>query len=271
MSLGQETTATLQPQSEWVDQRRLVAALVATALLTVAFWRRRDLAAGLKIAWDAGKQRALALAAGATIGTRAVQYTPYVIEAAAAEGLSVLSILALGARESRWGGALDPPGPEGVGDKAPRGERDPPGYGLDGRRGWGYGLMQIDVGSFPDFVSSGKWRDARENIHKGAAVLAAKMRYLAATPKTPSVTLSEFDARRRGVAPGVYRDPRPLRGDLLLRASLAAYNTGELNVLKSVAVGVDPDVTTAGGNYSGDVVGRAQTLASRFAAEGGTA
>ena len=70
MSLGQETTATLQPQSEWVDQRRLVAALVATALLTVAFWRRRDLAAGLKIAWDAGKQRALALAAGATIGTR---------------------------------------------------------------------------------------------------------------------------------------------------------------------------------------------------------
>ena len=42
-----------------------------------------------------------------------------------------------------------------------------------------------------------------------------------------------------------------------MAASLAAYNTGGGNVVKSIKAGMDADSTTAGGDYSRDVLGRA--------------
>jgi len=250
-------------------KRLIIGGVGLTALVT--FFGRRQIGAGLMVAWDSAKQQALAAAAGASLGARVVPWVPWIIEAASAEGVSVFALLALGDRESRWGAALTPPGPTGVGDKAPRGDRQPPALGPGGVRGWGYGLMQIDYESFPEFVTSGAYADPRKNIRKGASVLAGKMKYLALTPKTPTVTLTESQASRRGVRPGVYPDPRPLSGDALLRAGLAAYNTGEGNVLKSVAAGMAPDRTTTGADYGTDVIERAQALASRFVAEGGSA
>ena len=47
-----------------------------------------------------------------------------------------------------------------------------------GDGGHGYGLMQIDDRSYPDFIKSGDWKDPRENIFKGAEVLDEKFRYI---------------------------------------------------------------------------------------------
>src|SRR5215210_2612007 len=49
-----------------------------------------------------------------------------------------------------------------------------------GDGGHGYGLMQIDDRSYPDFIRSGDWKDPRKNIFKGAEVLDEKFRYISA-------------------------------------------------------------------------------------------
>lgn len=71
------------------------------------------------------------------------------------------SIMAgMGSRESHWGLALTPPGPNGTGD-----------------HGHGRGLLQIDDRWHVPFVQSGRWADARENIIYGGAVLKNCMAY----------------------------------------------------------------------------------------------
>ena len=67
------------------------------------------------------------------------------------------------------------------------------------------------------------------------------------------------------MSPGDYPDPRPLKGDLLTRAAVAAYNTGEGNVLMSVAAGVEPDATSTGGDYGESVLASALDYVTRFA------
>jgi len=99
-----------------------------------------------------------------------------------------------------------------------------------GDGGHGRGIMQIDDRSFPDFANSGRWRDPRLNILMGARVLSGKQRFLS----------------QRGV-----------EGDLLRRGSVAAYNSGEGNVLRAIRRGLSVDAFTAHQNYSADVLGRA--------------
>ncbi len=79
-----------------------------------------------------------------------------------------------------------------------------------------------------------------------------------------TVTLSASQASKRGVAAGQYPDPRPLTGELLGRAVIAAYNTGEGNVLMSVACGKDPDVTTTRANYASAALSMLDSIASTF-------
>jgi hypothetical protein len=62
-----------------------------------------------------------------------------------------------------------------------------------------------------------------------------------------NVNVGPMAASKRGVSPGQYKDPRPLNSDVLLKSAVAGYNTGDLNVLISLAVGLNGDYTTTPG------------------------
>lgn len=161
-------------------------------------------------------------------------------------------VFALGDRESRWGDALD--------------------ENLKGDSGHGHGLMQIDDRSWGLWLASHLWTDPYTNVTKGVLILKGKLSFftgrsvvLGYTDGT-TVTIDK-SAAKLGVSPGKYPDPRPLSGDALWKAAIAAYNTGEGNVLMAIAAGKSPDTTTAGGDYSGDVLSRANDLAAQYGQE----
>lgn len=200
-------------------------------------------------------------------------YAEIILDVAKQKKLDPFLIAAIGQKESRWGDALRPPGPGGTGDWTARNWTTENGvlYAMppDGQ-GWGRGLMQLDWWWYrKDFANGLDWADPYENIAKGADRLVDAVKYFSSKPSTPYVTLSATNASRRGVSPGQYPDPRPLSGELLNQAAIAAYNTGNANVLMSVAVGVSPDVTTAGApygthNYGANVIAMASDLAAKF-------
>lgn len=154
-------------------------------------------------------------------------------------GVAPSLLLAIMARESAFGLTLSPPGPGGTGDA-----------------GHGRGLMQIDDRAHSAWIQANNWRDPEVNIRKGAEVLAQNIRIfgsrvaLAPYSDGRAVSVTGANATNRGVAPGVYTDPRPLAGDELNAAALAAYNAGAAAVLMSLAVGLSPDHTTTGRDYS---------------------
>ncbi len=123
-------------------------------------------------------------------------------------------ILGIGSRESGWGLLLRPRGPEGKGD-----------------HGHGRGLMQIDDRWHPEFISSGKWKDARENILYAAGILSNYAHHLQA----------RFHLESAG----------------LLRATLAAYNCGLGRVGTAIKDGLDIDYFTTSRDYSKDILERA--------------
>lgn len=92
----------------------------------------------------------------------------------------------------------------------------------------GFSFWQIDIGSFPDFINSGDWQDPLKSCVKAINVLEGKRSYLAAR----------------------FPDLPP---DKLKKASVAAYNTGEGNVSKSIKLERDVDYTTHQKNYSSEV------------------
>jgi hypothetical protein len=155
------------------------------------------------------------------------------IEAAAAEtGLLPAVVAGFGSRQSRWGLALKPRGPEGTVDLAlrpfarPWREAPLPPDGL----GFGRGLLRIDYDA-QAFARDGDWRDPAANIAHGCRILIEAKALL----------------RRRTV----------LHGRALLRGALAAYNCGTGNVLHALRQGFDLDFYTSGRDYSRDVLNRA--------------
>ncbi len=90
----------------------------------------------------------------------------------------------------------------------------------------GYGIMQVDIGTNPTFCNAWTDSDVEGSIDCGTKILQGKKTYLAG----------------KGIAD--------------VKAIAAAYNTGEGNVARSIAAGLDPDHTTTGGNYGSDVVAR---------------
>jgi hypothetical protein len=101
----------------------------------------------------------------------------------------------------------------------------------------GFGYWQIDIGSYPAFVKSGKWKDPVATCLQAIAVLEEKREYL--SDKFPHV-----------------------KGEALLRASVAAYNCGQGNVRKILAgekkdangnVITDIDYYTYNKDYSAEV------------------
>lgn len=184
-------------------------------------------------------------------------YAPIMLRVAREEGVDPNLIFALGDRETLWGTSkfLDKPGPEGRGDG-----------------GHGYGLMQIDDrdASNTAFIASGAWRNPYSNVSFGVKKLKRKMAFFTGRSKVngltdgTTVTIGSTSASRLGVAPGTYRDPRPLSGSALWEAAIASYNTGEGNVLKNLAAGKPAQVTTAGGDYVTDVNRRASNVATQY-------
>lgn len=92
----------------------------------------------------------------------------------------------------------------------------------------GYGITQIDIKSFPDFVKSGDWKDPFKCFTKTIDILNSDKTYLLS--KTPS-----------------------LAGDSLNHYITAAYNCGAGNEDKIIHQHLDPDAYTTGHNYATQV------------------
>jgi len=118
-----------------------------------------------------------------------------------------------------------------------------------GDGGHGYGIMQIDDRSFPDWCHSGTWQDARADILKGALVLDAKRQQIrAGQGKLLNIGGESFTGKP------------DLTQDEVLRTTLAAYNSG-LWAYYSLTKSNDPDARTTGRDYSADTLARAAVFA----------
>lgn len=92
----------------------------------------------------------------------------------------------------------------------------------------GFGLIQIDIASFPEFINSGDWKDPYKCYMMAIKVLEGKRKILEAHfPK--------------------------LGGEELLKATVAAYNCGEGNEISVITQNKDIDAYTCDHNYSADV------------------
>lgn len=93
----------------------------------------------------------------------------------------------------------------------------------------GFGFWQIDIGSYPEFVKSGDWKDPYKCCLKAIKVLEEKRTYIASMINP----ISEPD---------------------LIRASIAGYNCGQGNTVKAIKLGMDVDRYTFNKDYSREVL-----------------
>ena len=141
----------------------------------------------------------------------------------------------------------------------------------DGRYHWlaqpgdggdGFGLMQIDRRSFPEWVGRGNWKSAEAGIEKGAEVLRAKRDGIRARAGTQAIVRDRHTDE-------VYRFVYPaFTEDGLEKAAVAAYNVGELWVGYHASKGRDVDHGTTGRDYSSDVLARAAQFRVWLVADG---
>lgn len=89
----------------------------------------------------------------------------------------------------------------------------------------GFGFIQIDIGSYPDFVKSGNWKIPLKNFQQAVSCLEFSRKYL----------LLHFPT---------------LAGDGLKHYVTAAFNCGVGNENKVITKQLDPDAYTAGHDYS---------------------
>ncbi len=211
---------------------------------------------------------------------RALPYIDPILTLCEEYGVSPLLLVGMGMRESRWGAALKPPDATGTGDFIKR-TWGPYPLPPDGK-GWGRGLLQLDYGVNRKVLDANEWWKPEVAIRLALAELVANFRffssltaeklplsngtYFVAADGKGTVWIPSSAAQRRGVAAGAHDDPRVLEGVPLAAAALAAYNTGPLNVLWSMAGGLSPDFTTAGGEYSAWILKRTSLMAAAYKA-----
>ncbi len=94
----------------------------------------------------------------------------------------------------------------------------------------GFGFWQIDTGSFPAFINSGKWRDPFETAKMAVMVLDQKKDFLIQKGWQQKLTAPMFE-----------------------RAITAAYNCGQGNVHKALSNNRDVDYYTFSKDYSKEV------------------
>lgn len=215
------------------------------------------------------------------------QWSAQLLRASRAAGVNPWVLAGIMYRESRGGEALSPRGPYGTGDTYHRaaGHRYANGYvvpasGLpeDGR-GWGRGLMQIDWAVHHVWASQYAWFDAQTNIDYAAGLVRQVQEFFAAGPGSPVVVsqarmdgltepgtgkvISEGWRSKYGLtSTGPFPDPRPLSGDALTKATLAAYNAGTSGVLQAIAAGLPASAPTAHNDYADWVLERVVAWAS---------
>ena len=170
---------------------------------------------------------------------RAMKWRADLEAAAKVTGLDPFLLLGIASRET-W-----------IGCPAICDKRYPGLYVGDG--GHGCGLLQVDDGARngkhgPNF-------DLCES-YKAGRVAEADMLLVGV-----KILRAKFD-KLKAVKPS-------LSGEALTRAAVAAYNTGEGNVARSLSLGRDPDATTALGNYGADVIARAAFFRNHFGVSNG--
>ena len=117
---------------------------------------------------------------------------------------------------------------------------------VPGDNGHGYGLMQIDIRSYPELVSAGNWKSANLCISKGAEVLDSKRQQI-------SKVIGEKNIKVKTNAGKAYHfDGKAIAGDDLLRVIVAAYNCG-MWAYYHYSKGDDIDQGTTVQDYSQDV------------------
>ena len=114
-----------------------------------------------------------------------------------------------------------------------------------GDGGHGYGLMQIDIRSWPEFCHSGQWHNAIAGIHMGALVLKSKL-----------TQLEHGQGVEQLIGGYAFNGPKFATKTEILRCAIAAYNAGAWAAYAYATHG-DPDRFTTGHNYSHDVLARA--------------
>lgn len=257
--------------------------LGGVGVLALAWIKRGSLVSLFGKAVDAGQS--LAFSAVLPPGVRL--YADEILAASRKYGVSPWLIAGVMYRESSGGTSLRPPGPGGTGDFLARSPSSTyfkyadPSTGLppDGL-GWGRGLMQIDYGANNAWVQSHNWADPQTNIDYATALLAQNQSFFtrAAGADVPidnwRITQGYSAGGKQLVAPwstlGVdpsttsAPDPRPLDGDDLAAATLAAYNGGQSGALQALAVGLSPAKATSNGEYADWILSHVATWMSKF-------
>jgi hypothetical protein len=117
-----------------------------------------------------------------------------------------------------------------------------------GDGGHGYGIMQIDDRSFPEWCHSGLWKDVAAGIQKGALVLQSKLE-----------TIRNGQGKRLSVGGKLFTGKKDLTKTELLTTAVAAYNSG-LWAYYDLSKTGDPNRHTTGRDYSADTMRRAQVF-----------
>lgn len=113
----------------------------------------------------------------------------------------------------------------------------------------GFGLMQIDIGSYRDFCVSGQWESVEASIRMGAIVLHSKQ-----------IQLQQGQGMRLSAPHYPAFTGAPLSAADLNRCAIAAYNAG-LGAYYGFTAHKDPDKFTTGHDYSADVIAKMQQFA----------
>lgn len=202
------------------DTQKLLLGLGVIGIGVLLFMKRKDISELASAALDSANDELFKLSLPST----AQPYADVIKQVASETGMDPFILAALGDRETSWGTA--------------RGSGGTTGTSIIGADGTGHGLMQIDSGTWGDWIAANNWQDPYTNVKKGAEILSSDMDYFA----------------NKGV-----------EGDDQVQAALAAYNHGPGNVWGNIQAGLPLDTGTAGGNYSSDVWSRFQNWAGSFA------
>jgi hypothetical protein len=120
-----------------------------------------------------------------------------------------------------------------------------------GDGGHGYGIMQIDDRSFPDWCHSGQWADVAACIQKGALVLDDKRESIR-NGQGKKITIGGKTS---------FIGKNNLTDAELLQTAVAAYNSGMWAYYGLTKDG-DPDGRTTGHDYSKDTYARMAVFAA---------
>lgn len=235
----------------------------AVAIILTAIFRKKIAAGVVEVGQKAGQAAAQVISIGSTeafklaLPAAGKQYADDILRVAREESLSPYLLAGFMEQESGFGQGLTPKGPTGKGDA-----------------GYGHGLMQIDSRSHAEFLAKKNsggvplWQIPYENLKYAAKVYKDYRRFLSMDGKGKTVIVKPKSyAASQGVPPGTYKDPRPLQGDALIAATIAAYNTGPGNVLFAVAAGKPPDQTTTGRKLkTGEVLKYTNSVLARMSA-----